>query len=118
MCGCCTLRGYCSERTKPIADVDEVGETYVKIMSDILGVSPLLMSRKKDLVWGRNAIAYQLCQDGFSQKEIASVVHKNRVTVVHCIQMMELALRNPRQYYSEMKIWNKFQEKLSLGINT
>jgi hypothetical protein len=115
LCGCCTLRGVCDVRFIPKNDAMDVGSKYIKIVKDVIGVNPLEKTRKREAVWGRNVVAYQLCIDGFIQKDIATVIGKNRVTVVHCIQMMNEALKSPNQYKWEYDIWQQFKERLSLN---
>lgn len=114
LCGCCTIKGFCDQRIRPVRSAAESGARYIGIVKEVTGVDPLVMTRKSEAVWARNIVAYQMSLDGFIQEEIGKVIEKNRATVVNCIQNMKAALKCPNQYPKEVDAWNKFRERLSL----
>lgn len=119
MCGYCTLRQRCPGRVRRTENKARlVGDRYVSIIRDIAGVDPLEMTRHRPQVWCRNIIAYQMTLDGFTQEQIAGVIMRRRVTVVHCIRNMDAMLEAPDMYPWEYGVWDKFRKKLYSDNNT
>jgi len=87
-------------------------------MNSIAGVDIHEDSRRRDVVWCRNMVAYQMVLDGFTQELIASCIGRDRCTVVHCVKSMETMLDSPHQFWRENEIWNKFRDKLYLNKNS
>lgn len=116
-CGYCTLRQRCHSRVMPRDVAKDVGARYIEIMREASGVEPLDGTRKRESVWARNFIAYQMYRDGFTQEDIGSVIGRDRCTVVHCLKSVDDMLDSPEMYPDEMTVWIKFKEKLYLDKN-
>lgn len=88
------------------------GKDYIEIMSDIIGIDITVKCRKKEVVWGRNMVAYQLRRDGLSLHDVGNILGLDHSTVVHCEQNVTNMLQNPLMYFEEMRIWKRFKDTL------
>ena len=113
-CGYCTMRQRCKSRVLPKDIASDVGRDYVAIMREVTGIDPLGGTRKREFVWARNLIAYQMYRDGFRQEDIGAAIGRDRCTVVHCVRSVEDMLDNPGLFRKEMGVWLKFKGKLYL----
>lgn len=94
--------------------VDEVGRYYLDVMSEIMGESVGVRSRRSNLTWGRYMVAYQLRQDGFSLVEIGRVLQKNHSSIINGLKKMDNMLDYPWAHKLEISFWERFQKELSL----
>ena len=116
-CECCVYRG-CEPPHAAERDAAPVAERYVAMMEDLVGLNIISPSRKDSVVWPRFLVMFQLFRDGYSHREIAKAIGRDRTTVIHAINRVRDMLHYPNFYPSEMRIWLKFQELLSLRQNT
>ena len=112
LCHYCVHR-WCKDRRRPTDIARDVCNKYAQILKSITGVDVLADTRKREVVWGRNMIAYKMYADGFTQEMISFCVGRNRCSIVHCIKSMEDMLDNPRLFWKEYEIWTKFVEQIS-----
>lgn len=114
-CEFCSYRGGC-EKYHPERALNPESDAayYVGIMSDIVGADILVRSRDHRMVWARNIVAYQMRLRGHSLYSVGRCLGLNHSTVVHCTKSVKDMLFLPSMYPDEIKIWQKFQEKLSL----
>jgi hypothetical protein len=85
-------------------------ESYVEIMSQILGIDIKARCKEHDYVWGRNIVAYQMLKDGLRHRVIAGYLGIDRSSIFHIAKRVEMMLQYPKSYSKEMKIWRRFQE--------
>lgn len=102
-------------RVSPSASPLAIGKKYIGVAWAVTGEDPLSVSRRRAAVWARNMVAYGMSLDGYTQEAIATVIGRDRCTVMHCVQRMSDALASPKLYPDEVEYWNMFQERLSLS---
>lgn len=110
-CEYCSYRQGCEKypvRTLP----DGMAGWYIETMSEIVGENILSRSRKRELVWGRNIVAYKLVKKGFSLYQIGGYLGVDHCTVIHCRKQVELMLKSPSMYRMEMRIYERFNKKI------
>lgn len=93
--------------------IREKADRYVKIMSEIVGTDILAKSRKQDVVWARNIVAYQLFLDGFMVEPIGKALGLHHSTISYCFKQVVNMLKMPLMYSKEIELWHNFKEILS-----
>lgn len=113
MCGYCTYWGGCEEREGHVFERD--AEDAVMAMWEVVPADLAEPCRKANVVWARYMVEYYLRSLGYSLHKIAGLFKRDHSTVVHSVKEVKKMLSAPRLYQDEAKIWNEFQEKLSLN---
>ena len=117
-CEFCSYRGGCEKyHPERALNAGADAECYVGIMSSIIGTDILNRSRDHRMVWARNIVAYQMRRRGHSLSSIGKCLGLDHSTVAHCERSVKDMLFWPSMYPEEIKIWQNFQEKLSLQKN-
>lgn len=83
-------------------------------MSGIIGRDILVRSRERPVVWGRAMVAYTMRKDGMTLYHIAHALDLNHSTIVYAVKNVKRMLRYPSMYSNEWRIWQEFNERLSL----
>ena len=112
-CEFCSFRGGC-EVYPVIIGPDNDGEVYIRCMSRLVGDNIVDRCREKRFVWGRNIVAYQMRMDGFSTVHIGKCLGINHSTVSYATNQVTHMLNMPGMYRDEFKLFENFQEMLSL----
>ena len=86
----------------------------VTTMGEIIPFDLSNPCRKTNIVWARYMVEYYLRSLGYSLSKISSLFRRDHSTVVHSVKEVEKMLESPNFYQDETKIWNEFQERLSL----
>lgn len=110
-CEYCSYRKGCEKypvRTLP----DGMAGWYISVMCEIVGGDILDRSRKWDLVWGRNIVAYRLVKNGFSLSKVGEYLGMDHSTILHCKRQVERMLKAPCMYRMETEIWEMFNKKI------
>lgn len=115
-CEYCSYSGGCEERERVIP-IEEPGALYAGILSALVGSNILAHSRKRELVWARNMACYRLVMDGYSQGQVGKFMGLNHATVFHGKEQVANMLEMPSMYPTEVRVWEKFTELLSLNKN-
>lgn len=111
LCEYCSYRKGCEKY--PIKRLpDGMAGWYVSVMCEIVGGNILEKSRKWNLVWGRNIVAYSLANKGFSLSKIGGYLGMDHSTVLHCRRQVEQMLKAPCMYRAETEIWNIFNKAI------
>lgn len=114
LCEYCSYRKGCEKY--PVRESPEgMAGYYVEVMSEIIGRNVLDRSRNRDLVWGRNMIAYQLLRSGLSLSEVGRLLGMDHSTMHYCKGQVAKMLSMPSMYVREIDIWNQFQERIILN---
>lgn len=85
---------------------------YVSVMSEIVGRNILERSRKWDMVWGRNIVAYYLVKKGCSLPKVGEYLGMDHSTILHCKRQVERMLKAPCMYRMETEIWEMFNKRI------
>lgn len=113
-CEYCSYREGCERY--PLRELPNgMAGRFVEVMSGIVGKNVLDRSRRWDMVWGRNIVAFQLLQNGLSLGKVGKLLGMDHSTVYHCKTQVKAMLRTPSMYQREIEIWNKFQETIMLN---
>lgn len=110
-CVFCTYRGGCEMypiEYDPSAELSKIGLGYVKSMNEIVGADILEPSRRRDVVWARNMVAYRLNQDGLSFEKIGKVLNRDHSTVFHSVMRCKDIFKYPSMYREELALWETF----------
>lgn len=98
-----------------IPGIKEPDETFIsrvfKSIEDVLGFSCLVNSRKKRVSEGRFLASYIIKKYiGLSDEEIASLIHKDRCTVIYAYKVIDsvLSFCNNDFYYYWQHVLNEF----------
>lgn len=91
-----------------IDDPIAVGSRYVARMNAILGINILDTDRHRDFIWGRNCVIWQMGIDGFTEKQIASVIPLTHSTICNSRKKMRAALQYPGTAPFANELYNKF----------
>lgn len=112
-CEYCSYRGGCERyEVKPL--YESRAQYFIRVMNDIIGDNVLRRSRKRELVWGRNIVAYQMKREKFQSVDIAKCLGLRHCTITHAVSSVVEMLNMPGLYQNEMRLWNFFQEMISL----
>jgi chromosomal replication initiation ATPase DnaA len=104
--------GGCENRKAHLFEKD--AEAAVESMGEVVPYDLYQPCRKANIVWARYMVEYYLRSLGYSLHKVAKLFSRDHATVVHSVKEVDKMLRAPKMYPEETKIWNKFQEKLSL----
>ena len=80
------------------------------VIKDLSGMDPLEDSRKRDVVSVRMMVAMQLYLEKFREKEIAELLHRDRVSIYHYEERWH-ALYMPG-WEAERELWEKFKKAI------
>lgn len=111
-CEYCSYRGGC-ERRPVLENIYSHASEYCDIMSNLVGDD--IRTRKRDglIVAGRYFVVYKLRLDGYSLMAIGQFFGMNHATVLHGANKVKDMFENPRFYWQELDIWEKFNKQLS-----
>lgn len=112
MCQYCTFWGGCEVRKPHVFEED--AEVAVREMGEVVPYDLYEPCRKANVVWARYMVEYYLRTLGYSLSKIGSLFRRDHSTVVHSVKEVKKMLDAPVMYQEEVKIWNKFKERLSL----
>lgn len=94
----------------------EVGQGRFSVLyraaTDMVGKGILSSSRRRELVVGRMMIVYQMRTEGYTLKAIGRYLIRHHASVYQLQQRMEDVLKYPKQFSTEIMMWNEFQEKI------
>lgn len=90
---------------------------YIDIMSSIIGHDVLDMSRTPRLVWSRYMVCHKMRSVGYGVAEIGRCIGIDHSTVSYGLKQVSEMLKMPKMYQYETRIWNRFEEILSLKKN-
>ena len=93
------------ERTKAI----DRGEHLLKMMESIIG-EPIKANRECRYVNARTMVAYQLCREGFTTKEIGRLLHKDHSSISHMKDRFIEILAYPKTHEDIIDKWTTFQK--------
>ena len=108
-CVFCTYRGGCE--VYPIEydkSLELSGLGYVKSMNEIIGADIRQPSRKKEVVWARNMVAYRLNQEGLSFERIGRILNRDHATIFHSVRRCSDIFKYPSMYREELALWETF----------
>jgi len=106
-CEYCLWYEGCDERP---TEKMEREKFYIETMSILVGKDILTDTHERNVVYGRNMVAYQLTQEGYGVCRIGRILGRHYTTVVYAKYQIIEMLRNPRLYKREMEIWEQFQK--------
>lgn len=89
-------------------------ERNIRIMAQVANVSEMdmLESRRYPLAQLRALMAGDMIDEGFTKREIAFILHKNRTTIFHLVSESE-KIRDRRNGYDRViSLYAKYQQKL------
>lgn len=81
-----------------------------KAATDVCGPGILSKLRNRELVIGRNMIAYKMRKEGFSSPTIGKLLQKNHATILNQASCMESALKY--QFQPDISMWEDFLKKV------
>lgn len=81
-----------------------------RAMEMILGEPFIVDSRKRNVVWARKLVAYELFNEGVTDAQIAPYLKRDRSTIYLMRRDVEDMMKLPNLYPEEMRTWNKLQE--------
>ena len=81
-----------------------------KAATAVCGPGILSKFRNRELVIGRNMIAYKMRNEGFSSPTIGKLLQKNHATILNQASCMESALKY--QFQPDISMWNDFLNKV------
>lgn len=81
-------------------------------MNSVVGEDVRRMSRHKNVLWGRNFLAYKAKMEGFSLSQIGKVIGRDHSTALFAVRRAEYAINNPNMYSDVLKTWENFQKQL------
>lgn len=87
-------------------------KTLLTIATELCGTGIMTRTVEHMSSLGRNMIAYQLRQEGYSLIRIGKMLGRNHSSVLAMEKRMKDVLAFPHIMPHENEIWNKFQEKL------
>lgn len=115
-CEYCTYRGGCEKHALYVEPENEACR-YVRMLSAIVGRNVLERSRRPVFVWARNMISYQMVKDGYGVTDIGRCLGLHHSTIIYAVGQVREMLKIPTMYREETRIWERFQEMLSLEKN-
>ena len=80
------------------------------VMKELSGIDPMDTSREQDVVTARMMVAVVLRNDGFTTKEIGTLLGRDHATILH-YQDRWLALFMPG-WEAERELWEKFKKAI------
>lgn len=83
---------------------------YIETMSTLIGRDILTDTHERNVVFGRNMVAYQLIMDGCGVCRAGRLLGRDHSTIVYAKYQIQAMLNMPQMYVREMAIWNEFQE--------
>lgn len=84
----------------------------LRIASEIVGSGIMTRTREPRTSAGRNCIAYQMRQEGYSTVQIGKLFGRHHSSILHMVRLMEDVISYPRTFIEDEEIWNKFKAKL------
>lgn len=82
-------------------------------MKDIIGEDFLTRCQERTLVTARMQLAYQLRNEGFTEREIAKLMDRDRSTINALLNKFKDQLTFPRAFKREMEIWKEFKLRIN-----
>lgn len=112
-CEFCSYRGGCEEY--PLGrNIDDRAPEWLSAMNRVIGEDVRVSSRKKNVLWGRNFLAYKAKIEGLTLSQIGRLIGRDHATGLFASRRGEDAINNPQMYSDVMGIWDRFQKMLFL----
>ena len=114
-CEYCSYFDGCETRAPKSATAFELdSKAAVDAMSEIVPFDLANPCRHSNIVWARYMVEYYLRSLGYSLNRIGSLFKRDHTTVMHSVREVEKMLQTPAFYEKEAKVWDEFNQKLSL----
>lgn len=97
---------------KEFLGIDEAFARYHKAMHDITGVDCTERTRRPDVVWARNIVAWQMTEDGFTTTSIGRRLGLDHSSICYCRDAVKMMLEDPRFYKRELAVFRKFKKEI------
>lgn len=106
------LIGILQESLTPERSVDRRFNVLLEIAIELFGTGVMTRTHERESSLGRNMIAYQLRQEGYSLVNIGKMLGRNHSSVLAMERRMKDVISLPHIMSHESGMWNKFQLKL------
>lgn len=87
---------------------------YIACMNQAAGEDVRAKTRRRELVWARYMLTYQMLADGFTIQMICDALGKVRGTLQYAPNKIRVMFERRWEYPTEIRIWNRFKELIKL----
>lgn len=109
------LREVYEELCDRLGTRERRAESFIDIMSAIVGTDIRVRSRRHKVAWGRFIVISELLERGWNLTMAAEVFGMDHSSVIYARDQVDNMLVRPKMYQAEMRMYREFKKRINNG---